>query len=327
MQLKTLVKFTIVFALCVIVMGVYTRLSDAGLGCPDWPGCYGKITVPSDEHDISLAEQAFPERPVEAKKAWLEMIHRYIAGALGLLVFWILILSLKSDHGPKKLPILLALVVIFQAALGMWTVTMKLMPIVVMGHLLGGFTLLSLLFLLYLRIKPLTIQCRDYRCKQLAPLATFALGVLVIQIVLGGWTSANYAALSCTSLPFCEGDWTQNLQPLTAFSPFQGNHISFEFGVLDYASRMTIHVSHRIGAIVTALALIYLVLRILNVSISATIRSSAKVLMLLLLIQISLGVANIIFHLPLSVAVLHNFVAALLLATTVFINYAIWRKA
>ena len=327
MALTSLVKITLFFALFVVVMGVYTRLSDAGLGCPDWPGCYGQLSVPSKVEDISRAEKVFPERPLETKKAWLEMIHRYVAGTLGLLILWILIICLKTTDAPKKLPLLLAALVIFQAALGMWTVTMKLMPIVVMGHLLGGFALLSLLILLYLRVKPLNINGRDYRCKQLAPLATFALGLLILQIILGGWTSANYAALSCTILPFCEGDWINNLQMTKAFSPFQGNHKSFEFGVLDYASRMTIHVSHRIGAIVTALTLIYLVLRIMKLSISRTIRGGAKVLTLLLATQILLGIFNVVFHLPLGIAVLHNLTAALLLMTMVFINYAIWRKA
>lgn len=327
MQLKSWVKISIVLALCVIVMGVYTRLEDAGLGCPDWPGCYGSLTVPTKSSDILKAENIYPDRPLEAKKAWLEMIHRYIAGLLGLVIFWILIQSLRTENSPKRLPIVIAALVLMQAGLGMWTVTMKLMPVVVMGHLLGGFTLLSLLVLLYLRIKPLIIHGRDHRSRELGPLAAFGLTVLIIQILLGGWTSANYAALSCTVLPFCEGDWTNNLQFLKAFTPFQGEHASFEFGVLDHASRMTIHVVHRIGAIVTACTLIYMVMKILKVSLSGVIRSSSKLLLFLLFIQILLGISNIVFHLPLGVAVLHNFVAALLLVTTVFINYAIWRKA
>ncbi|NKF52144.1 heme A synthase [Shewanella sp. WXL01] len=334
MTINRLLKFTLVFTLAVILMGAYTRLSDAGLGCPDWPGCYGHLTVPSTAQDVASANQQFPERALEQDKAWLEMIHRYIAGLLGLMVLAILIISLRTQNAPKKLPMAIAALILFQAALGMWTVTMKLMPVIVMAHLIGGFSLFCLLFLLYLRHQPLEAAHADIHAnpnlttnaRKLAPLALASLAILVIQIILGGWTSSNYAALACTSLPICEGNWMDNLSPIQAFSLWQGEHESYEFGVLDYAARMTIHVSHRIWAVVTAVTLGYLAFKLISTG-STTLRKSAWVLLALLTLQLLLGVSNIVMHLPLGIAVSHNGGAALLLLSVVFINYSLWRKA
>lgn len=326
MAISPLLRLTLVFTLAVILMGAYTRLSDAGLGCPDWPGCYGHLTVPNEAHELSKVEVSFPEHTVEPEKAWLEMIHRYIAGTLGLLVLWILILCLRAKDTPKRLPIFIAMLIVFQAALGMWTVTMKLMPIVVMSHLIGGFSLFALLLLLYLRTMPLRIPGGDPQAKTLLPLALTGLGILIVQIILGGWTSSNYAALACTTLPICEGNWVDNLRFADAFSPFQGQHASFEFGVLDYATRMTIHISHRMWGVLTALTLIWLAIKLFK-SQSQIMRNSAYLLIFLVIAQVGLGIANVVLHLPLGVAVSHNGGAALLLLTLVFINYALWRKA
>ncbi|QYK01523.1 COX15/CtaA family protein [Shewanella psychrotolerans] len=327
MQLSPLLKLTLVFTLCVILMGAYTRLSDAGLGCPDWPGCYGMLKVPTQSHELNQAQIAFPEHIVEPEKAWLEMIHRYIAGTLGLFVVYILFISFRTQDAPKKLPSAIAVLILFQAALGMWTVTMKLMPIVVMSHLIGGFALISLLWILYLRTKPLRIPGGDSRARKLAPLALISLVILVMQIVLGGWTSSNYAALACTKLPICEGDWINNLDPLHAFNPLHKTEGSYEFGILDYSSRMTIHVAHRFGAIITATLLLWLAYKMLTQSRSSLLKRAAWTLISLVIIQVVLGISNVVLHLPLGIAVSHNAGAALLLLTMVFINYALWRKA
>ncbi|MBT1445195.1 COX15/CtaA family protein [Shewanella sp. JM162201] len=326
MTLNNLLKLTLVFTLMVILMGAYTRLSDAGLGCPDWPGCYGHLKVPSAEHELAKVETHFPGHTVEPQKAWLEMIHRYIASTLGLLVIIILISCLKSREAPRKLPLFIFVLILFQGALGAWTVTMKLMPVVVMSHLLGGFTLLSLLTLLYLRTSGFRIPGGDGAMRAYRGLALLCLGVLVGQILLGGWTSSNYAALACTELPFCEGDWHSNLRLADAFSPFQGTHPSFEFGVLDYHARMTIHVAHRAGAMLTAVVVGLLAFRLVRSARSRELKKAGWVLWLLLALQISLGISNVALGLPLAIAVAHNLGAALLLVTLVFINYALWRK-
>lgn len=144
MKLIQLVKFSLLLTFVVIMLGAYTRLSDAGLGCPDWPGCYGHLGVPHQEEDVIRANLNFPERAVEHEKAWLEMIHRYFAGTLGLVIFAMTVISMRSERVNPTIPMLLSVLVVGQALLGMWTVTLKLMPVIVMLHLLGGFTLLVL---------------------------------------------------------------------------------------------------------------------------------------------------------------------------------------
>ncbi len=325
MTLKTVLKISVVFTFIVILMGAYTRLADAGLGCPDWPGCYGQLKVPSAGDELARARQHFPGMELDPKKAWLEMIHRYLAGILGVMVFGILIWCLRQQKAPKKLAIIISALIVFQALLGMWTVTMMLMPVIVMSHLLGGFTLISLLFLMYLRVRPLTPPDSDPYAKSFARLALIAVIALIGQIMLGGWTSSNYAALSCTSLPICQGNWWNNLSLAKAFSPFQGDHISFEYGVLDHYTRMTIHVAHRIWAIVTSLLILWLGFRLLR-SRTKIIKQAVFVMTALLVIQVLLGISNIVFMLPLPVAVAHNGVAALLLLSLVFINYAVRQK-
>lgn len=327
-MLKRVVFFSILLAMVVIVLGAYTRLTDAGLGCPDWPGCYGHLTVPQEEHEVSAAEKAFPDRPVEEHKAWNEMVHRYFAGALGIFVLIIAIMSYsrRRDLGPVKLPFLLLLLVIFQAALGMWTVTMNLMPAVVMGHLLGGFTVLSLLVLLYLRLTRFRVPGGDFKVRGLAGAALLGLLILVVQIALGGWTSANYAALTCTQLPICEAGWYGKLDFNEAFSLPTG-HDNYEYGVLDYGARMTIHIVHRVWAVVTFVYLMWLGVKIMSESISSFFKQTAMIMMLLLCVQVGLGVSNVVMSLPLTVAVAHNAVAACLLLSLVVLNYSIRRKA
>lgn len=256
--MKKLAQASIFLALIVIVLGAYTRLTDAGLGCPDWPGCYGLIGVPMTEQTIDVANQAFPERPVEVEKAWNEMIHRYFASTLGLFILIIAGLAVfKRKQGqPLKLPVILLGLVCFQGALGMWTVTLNLLPAVVMSHLLGGFTVISCLFLLYLRMTPYQLPMGNSHMRDYAKYAVIGTALLVGQIALGGWTSANYASLACTELPICQGDWQSRLEFSGAFSIPEADN--YEFGVHSYNERMTMHIIHRIGAIVVSAYLIWL---------------------------------------------------------------------
>ena len=330
MNIQSIRKVTLVsviLATIVVMMGAYTRLTDAGLGCPDWPGCYGFVTVPQTQEHIAQAEAAFPERPVEPQKAWNEMIHRYLASTLGLFILIIFVMSImnKDHQRPFKLPLFLLLLVMFQGALGMWTVTMNLMPIVVMAHLLGGFTTLSLLYLLVLRLTPYRVPGGDSGVKTLFKLGVIGLIILGLQIALGGWTAANYAATACTQLPICEADWIENLSIADAFSLKTGFG-NYEFGVLEYPAAMTIHVFHRLGAIVTALYLIWFAVKLHNTALSIFFKNLAKLLAVVLFIQFSLGVSNVYFQLPISIAVLHNIVAAGLVLVLITILYSISRK-
>jgi cytochrome c oxidase assembly protein subunit 15 len=327
-DIRKLVFVSILLAIVVISLGAFTRLTHAGLGCPDWPGCYGLIDVPQTSEQIIAAERAFPERPVEPQKAWNEMIHRYFAGSLGVLILIIALMSLKrrSQGGPVGLPLFILLVVTFQAALGMWTVTMKLMPVVVMGHLLGGFTTLCLLLLLYLRLSDFRVPGGDFALKKYAKFAVIGIFILAGQIALGGWTSSNYAALTCTELPICQAGWAEQMNFEHAFDLIPPEKDSYEFGHLDHASRVTIHVMHRIGAIVTTLYLFWLVISIYQKAQSPFFKSAALNLGFILSVQVGLGISNVWFSLPLSVAVSHNVVAAMLMMSLITMTYSLKRK-
>lgn len=296
-------------AFTVVLLGAYTRLVDAGLGCPDWPGCYGFLMVPDAPHEIQKATEAFPHAPVEAHKAWPEMIHRYFAGSLGLLVAALALTGfIRRKHNEQPLILSYALlgIIIFQAALGMWTVTMGLLPIIVMGHLLGGFITLTLLLVLFLNIR------HHNPVAWASPLRTLALlGVAIVftQIVLGGWTSANYAAIICTDFPTCQGVMVPPLDFSGAFTISTEGVSSYLGGHLDNEARVTIHWMHRLGALVTTLYLLFLIFKMFKYGWN----KMALWIALLLITQVSLGISNVVFSLPLPVAVAHNGVAVLLL--------------
>lgn len=313
-------------ALCVIVLGAWVRLSDAGLGCPDWPGCYGQLDVPRAEHEIQAANSAWPERPVDTAKAWKEMLHRYFAGGLGLLIFAIAALAWRRrGRGiPVALPTVLAVLVVLQALLGMWTVTLLLKPLIVVAHLLGGMILLALLVWLALahgRTPPVLPHPRPLR-----RLAGLALAVLLVQIALGGWTSSNYAALACPDLPTCQGEWWPETDFGSAFIPWHGLGIDYEGGILAGPARTAIHLAHRLGAIVTAVVIGGLAFACLRRRHDRNLRRAGAALLALLALQFGLGLANVLWLLPLSVATAHNGGAALLLAGLTAFMHALSRS-
>ncbi|MDY6978373.1 MAG: COX15/CtaA family protein [Pseudomonadota bacterium] len=314
-----------VLALCVVILGAYVRLSHAGLGCPDWPGCYGHLGVPKTEQDVLTANELFPERPVEAHKAWKEMIHRYFAGILGLLVFTLAFVAWRNRHDPQqsfKLPLFLSVLIIFQALLGMWTVTIKLKPVIVMLHLMGGMATLSLLWWISLRHMNLFARLRaGQQVGRLKKLAFAGLLIVVAQIMLGGWTSANYAALHCTDFPTCQGQWWPQTDFDEAFTFWHGIGPDYEGGVMSNTARVTVHFTHRLGALVTFLYLGALGLMLLLGRFGKTLQPMGLTLLGVLLLQVSLGIANVLLSLPLGVAVAHNGVGALLLLTLVTLNH------
>lgn len=330
MWLKRLTVFAILLALCVVALGAYTRLKDAGLGCPDWPGCYGHLAVPRSPEAVERANARFPERPLEAHKAWPEMIHRYFASTLGLVIIAILALSIRQRRQdpatPIKLPAFLFLLVVFQGLLGMWTVTLGLFPSVVMAHLLGGFTTLCLLFLLALRLQGSPRPAHGAT----SPMLKWGIAgilVLLLQIALGGWTAANYAATICSELPICQDGWSQHLNLQDAFQ-FWGHGVdNYEFAThIGPDAKITIHVAHRIGAMVTTLYLSALFIWLwLRKDVDATVKKVATLGMAILLLQVGLGVSNVIFNLPLLVAVAHNGVAALLMMSLIWLNVRLHR--
>lgn len=322
--------FRLAFCACLVAvivlgMGVFTRLADAGLGCPDWPGCYGHILWPNEEHEVARANEAFPHAPVEHDKTWPEMIHRYLATSLGLFTIALLVFAVRNrgPEQPIKLPIFLLGFIILQGMFGMWTVTLKLWPQVVTAHLLGGFTTLSLLWLLTLRLNNHRWQVPaigEARLRSLRRFAVVALVVVTAQIALGGWTTSNYAAIACPDFPHCQGAW---LPPMDFASGFNiGQHVGPNYlgGIMDNDARVAIHVSHRIGAIFTAIVLLFMFVRLRGLGHMAANRLS-WVLLVVLIGQILLGVSNIVFSFPIAVAVAHNLVGALLLLVVVSANY------
>ena len=314
-----LALFATALAVVVVLLGAYTRLTHAGLGCPDWPGCYGFIGVPQSEAQLAHAEANFPHAPVEAEKGWNEMVHRYFAGSLGLVILGLAIQALRrrgAEGQPLKLPLLLLGVVIAQAAFGMWTVTLQLWPQVVTAHLLGGFTTLSLLFLLTLRLSGRLPAMPTLR-PGLRLLAGAALLLAVCQIALGGWVSSNYAAVACVDLPTCHGEWWPAMDFANGFHLTQHIGPNYLGGQLDSEARTAIHMTHRLGAIVLSLVLLLLAWRLR----AAGLGRLAALLLLALAVQVSLGVSNVLLHLPLAVAVAHNGGGAALLLVLVLVNY------
>ena len=311
-----LTVLALVLASVVIGLGAYTRLADAGLGCPDWPGCYGFLLVPQDADAIETAQARFPDAPVEQDKAWWEMIHRYVAGALGLLIVAIAVSAWRhrTTGIPVKLPLLLVLMVICQGAFGAWTVTLKLWPQVVTAHLLGGFTTAALLWLLALRLGlgrnwHIPVGLRGH--------ATAALLVVIAQIALGGWTSSNYAALACHDFPGCQAEMPWPPMELSqGFDLTQAVGPSYLGGQLENAARQTIHMVHRLGALVVLLLVGSLAWRMQRQAADLT-----GVLAGLLVLQIGLGITNIVWVLPLLNATAHNLGGAALLLALVAVNY------
>jgi cytochrome c oxidase assembly protein subunit 15 len=308
-------------ALFVVLLGAYTRLTHAGLGCPDWPGCYGFISVPSNDLQLAHAELHFPDTPVHAEKGWSEMIHRYFAGGLGLLIILLAAQAWRRRQQPEqplKLPLVLLAVVLAQAMFGMWTVTLKLWPQVVTAHLLGGIATLSLLFLLTLRLSGAFVVQPQLPAR-LQRLAAIGLILVTVQIALGGWVSANYAALACTDVPTCQGQWWPDADFANGFHLTQHIGPNYLGGKLDSEARTAIHLTHRVGALLVTLSLLSLAWQLKR----AGLKGMAALLVATLAVQISLGISNVLFHLPLITAVAHSAGGAGLMLSMVMINYRV----
>jgi len=355
--------FALIMTASTIMFGSFVRLSDAGLSCPDWPTCYGRVTWPQTQ--VEAAQHVASEiRPLESHKAWREQVHRFLAGLLGVEILTLALLAarrrrwgvaqvvtasvlvalaiplyMRGEHvassvlaiGGEAILLLAALrwsnidlsraavlilaVVIFQALLGMWTVTWLLKPIVVMGHLLGGMLMFGLLVWMAWKATPLPITLAQ--APRLRWWLRAGLALLVLQIALGGWVSANYAALACgggsaslDNFPRCVSQWWPPQNYAEGFTLWRGIGVDYEGGVLDGASRIAIQMAHRMMAVVVALYLLVLSARLFRLP---GMRGWASALGALVLLQATLGVLNVKLALPLAVAVMHNGGAVLLL--------------
>lgn len=298
---QRLTLFTSALLFCVILLGAYTRLTDAGLSCPDWPHCYGYVGAPHTQEQIQHAQQLFPETPVHTTKAWTEMIHRYVAGTAGLLVFFLaLMFSTQYPYRSKTSRTISAILVALlgsQVMLGMLTVTEKLKPAIVLGHLLTGFALLSLLWWSHLTLgQPKSSYNRPSR-SPLKPWLWLGLIVLALQITLGGWVSTHYAALACIDFPYCNG---------TLFPTLNLHLIDSDL--------ITIHMLHRFGAYITAIVLFWVACKLMR---QPAFKALGLILLILLSAQLTLGIAILLHLKPLHIALTHHATALLLLLTLI----------
>ena len=322
--MRRLILLTVLCTFGLIMLGAYVRLSDAGLGCPDWPGCYGKLSPAHarDHIEAAVDEQGGEHGPVSMGKAWREMTHRYIASGLGLLIIAIAFMAWKRRHVAGRaspwLAVSLVGVVILQGLFGKWTVTLLLKPAIVTGHLIGGMLTLAMLIWLWQRERPTERFLDPEQVAALRPAALIGLVLVCAQIILGGWVSTNYAALACTDLPTCHGEWWPDMNFQDAFHVVRELGRTGEGEFLPFPALTAIHLTHRIGAVLVALYLGWLGWRLREVT---GLRSLGMALWGALALQWLLGLSNVYFSLPLPVAVAHNGGAALLLGLVVVLNF------
>ena len=320
----------VLLCFAVVVLGAYVRLTAAGLGCPDWPGCYGHLSPVGAAHSTTRAE-AFPDRPLEVGKAWREMIHRYAVGTLSCLIAALAILAVRTRRQHLvSVPLALALVatLIVQALLGMLTVTWRLNPLIVTAHLAFGMTTLALLWWLTLSLPTsswgtaaMASPGRSISGGGGSPLASahrltlIGLAALIVQIVLGGWTSSNYAAVACPDFPTCQGALWPHADFGRAFELWHGQ-INYEGGVLDNPARVAIHLTHRLGALIATTALTVAAVFVLRRRGLVAARPRAWGVLAALGLQLLIGTSMVLKSFPLWLATAHTAGAALLLLAT-----------
>ena len=319
---KKLAWVTVFFTFDLIIFGAFTRLTDSGLGCPDWPGCYGEANPFLAHADISAAQAAMPTGPVTVFKAWIEMIHRYLAMGVGVLIISMLYFAWrkwKLERLPRYAPWAPALLLFFvclQGAFGAWTVTLKLQPVIVTTHLLLGMGLLALLVWHAMRQTehaPVASAAASLRLP-----AAIALIVLFMQIALGGWVSTNYAALACGAYPLCQGELLPALNLEQGFTLWRHLGMTAAGDYLPFSALVAIHWVHRSFAYVVIALVAWLAHRALRIS---GLQTTARALLLVIFVQFFTGAATVLFNWPLALAVLHNGGAALLVLLLVVLNY------
>ena len=316
-------------SIVVLLLGVFTRLTDAGLSCPDWPGCYGHFSWFA-EPDIDVrAEQLYPASQIEQQKTTVDMIHRYTAGVLGVLAIALAVISWlrrEDEAYPFRLPTFILFLVVWQSLFGMWSVTLKLWPQIVTLHLLTGMVTCSLLWLLTLRLSGREWRLSSEVMDRLGSVKSWLLAVITVtmlQILLGGWTSANYAAFACIEFPTCQGEWWPDMDFKNGFNLMQTIGPNYLGGKLESEARVAIHVIHRLGGLILALLVIGFAVRLFAIK-STQFRCMALITLAVLALQITLGVSNIFLMSPLLMALMHHLASILLLLVLVTLAARTW---
>ncbi len=319
---KKLAWATVFFTFDLIVFGAFTRLTDSGLGCPDWPGCYGEANPFLAHHNIRAAETLMPTGPVTVFKAWIEMIHRYLAMGVGVLIIAALVFgrrlwcSNRQSRYAPRLPAFLLFFVCVQGAFGAWTVTLKLQPIIVTIHLLLGMSLLALLTWHALRQSE-HLPVADVSSGLRVP-AALALFAAFMQIGLGGWVSTNYAALACGGFPLCQGDWMPAMDFTHGFTLWRALGMTAAGDYLPFDALVAIHWVHRLFSVVVVGLVAWIAHRAWK---TPGTERLGRALLWLILLQFFSGMATVLLNWPLTIAVLHNAGAALLVLLLTMLNY------
>lgn len=344
MRWGRLVAITAFLTLDLIAFGAFVRLTDSGLGCPDWPGCYGQLlpTQAGAQINQAIADQGGTHGPVSHGKAWIEMLHRYVASFIGVLILVMLVRALiekyrdgrtawvraSNEFGSASVgiawPLLLLVVVSLQGLFGKWTVTLKLMPIVVTTHLMGGMLLFALLIWFWMRERQRAGETRAMTIAVtggVGPLVWFALLTVLMQIFLGGWVSTNYAVMACGELPGCDGQLKPTVAWNEGFTLFRALGRNADGSFLSIDALRAIHWAHRLGALVTTVVVVAAAVALLRAH--PALRRQAMAIKVALLLQIVIGISTVWFNQPIALATAHNFFAAVLLATLVVAAYRV----
>ncbi|QBC30468.1 heme A synthase [Pandoraea sp. XY-2] len=320
---RKLAWVTTFLTLDLIMFGGFTRLTDSGLGCPDWPGCYGTSSPFAAHADIHAAQLLLPSGPVTFVKAWIEMVHRYFAMAVGVLIIALMVTAWGKRRELKQSPWLatwLFVLVCVQGAFGAWTVTMKLQPVIVSTHLMLALTLLASLVWLASRQMPLASVAADPGALRWRWAALIGLALLVFQIALGGWVSTNYAVLACTDFPTCQGQWVPPMDFHNGFRLWRALGKTAGGEVIPMDALVAIHWVHRTFAVVVVAYLAWLASRLRR---HAALRKPSILVLILVFVQFATGLSNIVFQWPLLNAIAHNGGAAILLLLLVMLNFRI----
>lgn len=309
----------VAFCFVVIGLGAWTRLADAGLGCPDWPGCYGFVTFPTTPDEIAIAENLYPDSPVEIDKIIPEVVHRWFAASLGLLAIALLFIAFRENKLKVESATLL-LVIIGQGIFGYLTVSLKLHPLIVTSHLFGAMIATSLFLVIFM--KSLKISKTYDVLVRNKTLIIIGFVLIIFQIFLGAWTSTNYAARACLDLPYCQGQLVPDVNFKEGFNLFQSIGPNYLYGQMSYEARVAIHLTHRIGAIVVFFYSVFMAFKLWSKETKPIIIG----FLVVLFIQVFLGVNNVLSSLPLWNAVAHNIVGVMLFLSFVIMTFLGFRR-
>ena len=309
----------VAFCFVVIGLGAWTRLADAGLGCPDWPGCYGFVTFPTTPDEIAIAENLYPDSPVEIDKIIPEVVHRWFAASLGLLAIALLFIAFRENKLKVESATLL-LVIIGQGIFGYLTVSLKLHPLIVTSHLFGAMIATSLFLVIFMKSLKIT-KTYDVLVRN-KTLIIIGFVLIIFQIFLGAWTSTNYAARACLDLPYCQGQLVPDVDFKEGFNLFQSIGPNYLYGQMSNEARVAIHLTHRIGAIVVFFYSLFMAFKLWSTETKPIIIG----FLVVLFTQVFLGVNNVLSSLPLWNAVAHNIVGVMLFLSFVIMTFLGFRR-